>query len=453
MNNLVGLLIAFVVTLFFVRRYLKEQELREARSKEAAKKGSLRSDGPQSQHPHIDTANCIGCATCTTVCPEGDVLAMLGGQAVIVNGYKCIGHSLCAEACPVGAITMVMASPSMGADLPQLTHEFETSVANMFIVGELGGLALIKNAINQGRECADIIAARIPGLRKGKSSSDVLDALIVGAGPGGISASLRAIEKKLNYITVDEGEVGGTVSKYPRQKLVMTSPVELPLYGKFKKTELSKEDLLAVWTEILKKAEFKFRKGEKVEDIKKGEDGVFTVTTTKGEHRSHTVVLAIGKGGIPRKLGVKGEDLPKVMYRLIEADHYINKKILVVGGGDSAIEAAMGLAHQVGNQVTLSYRKECFTRIKDRNDKRIQECIQKGKINVIFNSMPVEFKEKSVLLEVNGKTQEIPNDFVWIFAGGEPPTAFLKKVGVRVGLRDMTAEGSSEAKQSVLVHL
>jgi thioredoxin reductase (NADPH) len=452
MNNLVGLLIAFVVTLFFVRRYLKQQEQREAVAQEAAKKGSLRSDGPQSQHPHIDTQYCIGCATCTTVCPEGDVLAMLGGQAVIVNGYKCIGHSLCAEACPVGAITMVMASPSMGADLPQLSPDFETSVPNLFIVGELGGLALIKNAINQGRDCANTIAARIPGLRKGKSSSDVMDALIVGAGPAGISASLRAIELKLNYLTVDEGEVGGTVAKYPRQKLVMTSPVELPIYGKFKKTELSKEDLLKVWSEILKKAEFKFSKGEKVEDIKKGEDGVFAVMTTKGVHRAHAVILALGKGGIPRKLGVKGEDLPKVMYRLIEADHYVNKKILIVGGGDSAIEAAMGLAHQVGNKVTLSYRKECFTRLKDRNETRVKEFIQKGKLSVIFNSIPVEFKQNSVVLDVNGKTEEIPNDFAWIFAGGEPPTAFLKKVGVRVGLRDMTAEGSSEAKQAVLVH-
>ena len=453
MNNLVGFTIAIIVTLFFVRRYLKEQAKREIRAQEAAKKGTLRSDGPQSQHPHINTEYCIGCATCTTVCPEGDVLAMLGGQAVIVNGYKCVGHSLCAEACPVGAITMVMASPSMGADLPQLTPEFETSVANLFVVGELGGLALIKNAVNQGRDCADLIATRIPGLRNGKSGSDILDTLIVGAGPAGISASLRAIERKLNYLTVDEGEIGGTVSKYPRQKLVMTSPVVLPLYGKFKKTELSKEDLLAVWTEILKKADFKFRKGEKVEDIKKGEDGVFTVTTTKGQHRAHSVVLALGKGGIPRKLGVKGEELPKVMYRLIEADHYVNKKILVVGGGDSAIEAAMGLAHQVGNHVTLSYRKEAFTRLKDRNEKRIQETIQKRKINVMFNSMPVEFKQSSVVLEVSGKTQEIPNDFVWIFAGGEPPTAFLKKIGVRVGLRDMTAEGSSEAKKSILVHI
>jgi thioredoxin reductase (NADPH) len=451
-NNLVGLLIAFTVTLFFVRRYLKEQERQAELAKEAVKKGSLRSDGPQSQHPHIDNQYCIGCATCTTVCPEGDVLAMLGGQAVIVNGYKCIGHSLCAEVCPVGAITMVMASPSVGADLPQLSPDFETSVPNMFIVGELGGLALIKNAINQGRDCADTIAKRIPTIKKPSSGSDVLDLLIVGAGPAGISASLRAIEKKLKYLTVDEGDIGGTVSKYPRQKLVLTSPVELPVYGKFKKTELSKEDLLKMWEEILHKAEFKFSKGEKVEDIKKGEDGVFTVTTTKAQHRSHSVILALGKGGIPRKLGVKGEELPKVMYRLIEADHYVNKQILVVGGGDSAIEAAMGLANQAGNKVTLSYRKEAFTRIKDRNEKRVQECIQKGKLTAIFNSMPVEFKEKSVIIEINGQQKEIPNDFVWIFAGGEPPTAFLKKVGIRVGMHDLTAEGSNEVKQSHLVH-
>jgi thioredoxin reductase/Pyruvate/2-oxoacid:ferredoxin oxidoreductase delta subunit len=451
-NNVIGLLIAFIITLFFVRRYLKAQERRELAAQEAQKKGTLRSDGPQSQHPHIDAEYCIGCATCTTVCPEGDVLAMLGGKAVIVNGYKCIGHSLCAEVCPVGAITMVMASPSMGADLPALTPEFETSVPNLFIVGELGGLALIKNAINQGRDCTDTIAKRIPGLKKAGSNSEVLDALIVGAGPAGISASLRAIERKLNYLTVDEGDIGGTVSKYPRQKLVLTSPVELPLYGKFKKTELSKEDLLKMWDDILKKADFKFRKGEKVEDIKRGEDGIFTVSTTKAQHRAHSVVLALGKGGIPRKLGVKGEELPKVMYRLIEADHYINKKILVVGGGDSAIEAAMGLANQQGNKVILSYRKEAFTRIKDRNEKRIQECIQKGKVNVLFNSMPVEFKQDSVTLEVNGTNQELPNDFVWIFAGGEPPTAFLKKIGVRVGLKDLTAEGSSEAKQAIMSH-
>src|SRR5437588_1102537 len=335
MDTLLALGVAVVIAFFFLHRYLRSLKKTEERARAAAEKGKLYSEGPRSQHPHIDTTFCIGCQSCTMVCPEGDVLAMLGGKAVIVNGYKCIGHSLCAEACPVGAITMVMASPSMSADMPQLTPEYETNVQNLFIVGELGGLALIKNAINQGRECIDNIANRIAAPGSPKSAPGVHDVFIVGAGPGGIAASLRAIEKKLNYLTVDEGEMGGTVAKYPRQKLVMTSPVEFPTYGKFKKTELSKEDLMAFWAKVLQRADFKFHHGEKVEDVKKGEDGIFTITTSKGQHRAQNVILALGKSGSPRKLGVKGEELPKVMYSLIEADHYINKKILVVGGGDS----------------------------------------------------------------------------------------------------------------------
>lgn len=446
MDNLGAFLIAAAVLFFFVSRYLKDLKKKEEEARLATEKGKIRSDGPHAQHPHIEATHCIGCGACTSVCPEGDVLAMVGGKAVIVNGYKCIGHSLCADACPVGAITMVMASPSMGADMPRLTPEHETSIQNLFIVGELGGLALIKNAIGQGRDCADTVAKRIPSLRSGKSAPDVLDMLIVGAGPAGISASLRAAERKLNYLTFDEGELGGTVAKYPRQKLVMTSPVEFPLYGKFKKTELSKEELIAFWQKVLARTDFKFRSGEKVEDIKKGDDGVFTIETARGQYRAYTVALALGRTGSPRKLGVKGEDLPKVMYRLIEADHYVNKNILVVGGGDSAIEAAMGLAHQAGNKVTLSYRKESFTRIKERNSQRIAECLRKGKLKVLFNSNPAEFKPGSVVLSVNEKLHEIPNDYVWIFAGGEPPNAFLKRVGVGFGMRDMTCEGSDEAK-------
>jgi len=448
MDNTFAFIIAVALILFFLLSYLRKQKKVEAEARAAEEKGKLHSSGPQSQHPHIDANYCIGCAACTMVCPEGDVLAMLGGKAVIVNGYKCIGHSLCAEVCPVGAITMVMASPSMGGDMPYLTPEYETSIKNLFIVGELGGLALIKNAINQGRDCIDNIARRAASAGGSGRSPDVLDVLIVGAGPAGISASLRSIEKKLNYVTLDEGEMGGTVAKYPRQKLVMTSPVEFPLHGKFKKTELSKEELIAFWNKVLQRVDFKFRQGEKVNDIKKGEDGIFTVVTAKNQYRSNVVILALGKSGSPRKLGVKGEDLPKVMYRLIEADHYINKKILVVGGGDSAIEAAMGLGHQVGNQVTLSYRKEAFSRIKERNAQRIEESARKGKVKVVFNSAPVEFKEKSVTLEVNGVNQELPNDYVWIFAGGEPPTAFLKKIGVGFGAQDLTATGSKEAKQA-----
>jgi thioredoxin reductase (NADPH) len=446
MDTLVALAIAAIVGTFFLRGYLKSLKKQEERARASAAKGALFSEGPKSQHPHIDTAWCIGCGGCTSVCPEGDVLAMVGGKAAIVNGYKCIGHGLCAEACPVGAISMVLASPSMSADMPRLTPEYETSLENLFIIGELGGLALIKNAVNQGRDCIDTIAARLSARGTTQTTSDVFDVLIVGAGPAGISASLRAIEHRLNYITLERDEIGGTVAKYPRQKLVMTSPVEFPMYGKFKKTELSKEALLAFWDTVLNRADFNGRTGEKVEDIKKDADSIFTVVTPNNQYRARAVVLGLGRTGTPRKLGVKGEELPKVMYRLIEADHYVNKQILVVGGGDSAVEAAMGLAYQVGNKVTLSYRQSAFGRIKERNAQRIADCMRKGKIDVLFNSNPVKFTETSVVLDVSGTRQEIPNDFVWIFAGGTPPNDFLKKIGAEFGARDLTTEASEGAK-------
>ncbi len=445
MDTVVAFLIAAAISLVFLASYLRGLKKREQKAREAAEKGKIYSSGPRSQHPHIDTTYCIGCGTCTMVCPEGDVLAMLGGKAAIVNGHKCIGHGLCAEACPVGAITMVMASPSMGADMPRLTPEYETSIENLFIVGELGGLALIKNAVNQGRDCVDVIAKRLQANRK--QDPEVFDVVIVGAGPAGISASLRAIENRLSYITLEQDEVGGTVAKYPRQKLVMTSPVQFPMYGKFKKTELSKENLLAFWDMVLNRADFNVSTGEKVEEVKKEPDGTFTVLTASYRYRARAVVLALGRTGTPRKLGVKGEELGKVMYRLIEADHYTNKNILVVGGGDSAVEAAMGLAEQKGNKVTLSYRGEQFSRIKDRNEKRMAECMRTGKVQVLFKSNPVEFKPQSVVLEVQGRQQEIANDFVWIFAGGVPPTDFLKKIGVAFGMKDMTVEAGQEARQ------
>ncbi len=447
MDTLITYAIGGLITVFFVWIYLRAQKKKEARAQAAIEKGKLFSEGPKAQHPHIDNNYCIGCGTCTSVCPEGDVLAMIAGKAVIVNGHKCIGHGLCADACPVGAITMVMASPSMAADMPHLTPELETSLPNLFIAGELGGLALIKNAVNQGRDCVDTIAARLKA-KPVPRTDGVYDVLVIGAGPAGISASLRAIEHKLSYITLERDEVGGTVAKYPRQKLVMTSPVEFPMYGKFKKLQLSKENLLAFWDMILNRADFNVSTGEKVEDIKRDDQGIFTVHTVNNQYRARAVVLALGRAGEPRKLGVKGEDLPKVMYRLIEADHYINKRILIVGGGDSAVEAAMGLASQSGNQVTLCYRSERFSRIKERNALRIEEFAKSGKLKVLFNSNPVEFKPESVVLDISGSKREIPNDFVWIFAGGLAPTAFLKKIGISFGSRDLTIEAGKAARQA-----
>ena len=448
-EDLMTLIVTAVVVIIPLILYLLKMRSREKKAREAAEKGSIFSEGPRAQHPHIDTSSCIGCQTCTSVCPEGDVLAMVGGKAAIVNGYKCIGHSLCFDACPVGAITMVMASPSMAATLPYLTPEYETNLKNLFIIGELGGLALIKNAVNQGRDCIDTITQRLQLAEPGPVDPDLLDVLIIGAGPGGLSASMRAIENKLTYLTIDREEVGGTVAKYPRQKLVMTSPVEFPLYGKFRKTELSKENLIAFWNEILARVDFNVHTNELVEDILSTKSGHYITMTNQGEYRSKSVILAMGRAGTPQKIGAKGEELPKVMYRLIEADHYFNKNIVVVGGGDSAIEAAMGLANQPGNKVTLSYRKDMFSRIKDRNAKRIDEYARSGKLTVLFNSNLVEVTETSAVIDVKGERQELPNDFVWIFAGGVPPDDFLKKVGVQFGALDITAEASKEAKEVI----
>lgn len=447
MDTFVTVILAVTIAIFFVCRYLKNLRKDEELARQIAEKGKLYSEEPKGLHPHIDITHCIGCATCTAVCPEGDVLTMLAGKAVIANGQKCIGHGLCAQACPVGAITMVMASPSVGADMPHLTREYETTIPNLFIIGELGGLALIKNALDQGRRCIDIISRRIQDTPSAKLPG-VYDVLIVGAGPAGITASLRAIEKKLSYITIERDDVGGTVAKFPRQKVVTTTPLEFPMYGKLNKTELSKEHLLAFWDMVLNRSDFNVCTDARVDDIQKGPDGLFTVMTATQRYRARTVVLALGRSGTPRKLGVKGEHLPQVMYRLIEADHYKNKRILVVGGGDSAVEAAVGLAQQSGNQVTLSYRRQAFSRIKKRNDERIEDCLRAGKIKVIFNSIPVEFRKDCAILSAEGKLQTLPNDFVWVFAGGTPPYEFLKKIGVGFGMADMTFQAREEVRQS-----
>lgn len=431
MDTLLTWLIAALVLGFFLARYWREHKKKESQAKATQERGSLFSDGPRAQHPRVALDACIGCGGCVSVCPEGDVLALIDGKATIINGHKCIGHGLCAEECPVGAITMVMAKPSSGADAPILSPEYETSVQNLFIVGELGGLALIKNAVNQGRDCIDTITARLQD--RPSQHQNTWDVVIVGAGPAGISASLRAAQNGLSALTLERESVGGTVSKYPRQKLVMTSPVEFPLHGRFSKTTLSKEDLLTFWDKIMQRTDLNIHTGEGVDTIQKQPDGIFSIRTSRDTHRARSVVLALGRAGTPRKLGVKGEDLPHVLYRLIEADHYTHQHILIVGGGDSAVEAAMGLAHQKGNTVTLSYRRSEFSRLKDRNAKRVAESIANGKIRVLFNSIPTEFRAGGVTLQVDDKTIDLPNDMVWIFAGGIPPSDFLKASGVQFG--------------------
>jgi len=387
-------------------------------------------------HPHIDAMQCIGCGGCVDACPEGDVLAVINGKAEIVHGSKCVGHALCAEACPVGGITMMMAPPGRSANLPILTEHLETTVKNIYIAGELGGLGLIKNAVTQGKNVVARIAA---APRQTKAEFDVA---IVGAGPAGLAAGLTAKQHNLRYIVLEQGEIGGTILQYPRRKIVLTSPVELPIWGKLKFTEVSKEALLDVWEEILSKTKLHVRTGEKVTDVQRT-DNLFRVVTPYKSYVAANVVLALGRRGTPRKLGVPGEQLSKVTYRLLDAETYQDCDVLVVGGGDSAVEAAIGLALQGTNRVTLSYRKDSFSRLKDRNRKHLEEEIRRKRITVLFNSTVLEILPQGVILQAPEGVRTISNTYVFIFAGGEMPFDFLKQVGVTFQAQEIVAGASS----------
>jgi len=384
---------------------------------------------PVSIHPYIDPAKCIGSGACVKGCPEKEIIGLSGGKGKLINASHCVGHGVCAAACPVGAITLVFGTETRGVDIPNLSPNFETNIKNVFIVGELGGMGLIKNAISQGVQAVDHIA----GLSKenGKADASTHDLLIVGAGPAGIGASLCALKHKLKFVTVDQDDMGGTVLQYPRQKIVMTSPVDLPGYGKVRLKETSKEALLDLWMEVLKKTGIRINTFEKMTTLEREGDR-FKIVTNKKEYYAKNVVLAIGRRGTPRKLGIPGENLSKVAYRLLDPEQHRDHKLVVVGGGDSAVEAAMALANQPGNHVTISYRGETFSRIKPMNRVRLEQALSKNNLKVIYNSNLTDIGEKHVKIASGTGDSTFHNDYVYILAGGELPNEYLKSLGIQI---------------------
>lgn len=389
---------------------------------------------PASLHPLIDPAKCMGCGSCVSACPEGDVLGLVAGKAQLVNPTHCIGHGACKTACPFEAITLVFGSENRGVDIPLVSPAFETTLAGVFIAGELGGMGLIRNAVEQGRQALENICKH-PGVGSG---GELLDVVIVGAGPAGFSASLGAMERGLRAVTVEQETLGGTVSHFPRGKLVMTAPVRLPVVGKVNFTETTKEKLLAFWEAVERKTGVHINYRERLEDICAA-DGHYQVKTSRKTYRTRTVLLAIGRRGTPRKLGVPGEELPKVVYRLIDAEQYAGQHVLVVGGGDSALEAATSIADQPGSVVTLSYRSEAFSRAKEKNRLKVEQAVADGRLTVVLKSNVVAIDEKEVRLEQEGRTLQLPNDAVIVSAGGVLPTPFLQKIGIEVETKYGTA--------------
>lgn len=420
----VAILLCLIVVFIYLRKQRRESKRVEAKIVQAKLDGMYE---PVSLHPVVDEGSCIRTGACIAACPEHDILGIRNGKATTINASHCVGHGACFHACPTQAITLCIGTEKRGVELPHVGQNFETNVPGIFIAGELGGMGLIKNAVEQGRQAVDNI---VKSLKKNQEAA--YDLIIVGAGPAGISASLNAKKHHLKFLTLEQDTLGGTVFTFPRSKIVMTSAMDVPLHGKVKLSETSKTELLNFWNGVLQKNTIAIKENTKVEAIIP-ENGHFKVETFAGEQfTTSAVLLSIGRRGTPRKLGVPGETLEKVAYRLLEAEEIHGKDIMVVGGGDSAIESALLLADQ--NKVTLTYRSDVFSRIKQKNNTKITAAIAGGRINVMFNTNPVRIEKNSVIVSsgTDHKELNIKNDLIYIFAGGELPIQFLQKIGIQI---------------------
>jgi len=412
--------------------YWRSQRQRKASTLRAASReaGLMQ---PASLHPVIDANQCIGCRACVSACPEQNVLGVIRDKAELVNPAHCIGHGACKTACPMNAITLVFGTSERGVDIPMVTPHFETNVPGIFIAGELGGMGLIRNAIEQGRQAMESISRTCR-----KDPHEQLDVVIVGAGPAGLSATLAATEKKLRFVTLEQDSLGGTVAHFPRGKLVMTAPVKLPLVGMVRFREISKEALLEFWEGVIEKTGIQINFEERLETVTQEAAG-FSIKTSKASYKTKCILLAIGRRGTPRKLGVPGEDSPAVVYRLTDPQQYREQKVLVVGGGDAALEAAISIAELPDTEVSLSYRSAAFARAKEKNRNKVIDLEKSGSLNVLMSSNVREIHHGNVKVDQQGTLVDLQNDAVIVCAGGILPTPFLKEIGIEVETKYGTA--------------
>ncbi|MEX8498038.1 MAG: NAD(P)-binding domain-containing protein [Leptothrix ochracea] len=423
-------LVGVAVMAMYMRRH-KRMERAHAEELAASKAAGL--GEPASLHPIVNNVLCIGSGSCVQACPE-DALGVVGGKAVLKNAAACIGHGACKTACPVHAIELVFGTEKRGMEIPNLTPDFESNIPGIFIAGELGGMGLIRNACAQGRQAMDAVYRRKAG---GKADFDVV---VIGCGPAGLSAGLSAIEHKLSYKLLEqEDSLGGAVYHYPRNKIAMTNPVDLALVGKVKFGEIQKEKLLEFWNGVVQKTGLKVSFRERMEHIETQADGTFIVKTNQGNYTTRNVLLALGRRGTPRKLDVPGEETPKVVYRLIDAEQYRGQAVLVVGGGDSALEAAIALAAEEGTEVTLSYRSEAFARVKQKNRTLLEEAQKAGRLKVLMTSTVKNIGPGSVQIEHEGESRVLRNNAVIVCAGGLLPTPLLQKIGIQFDTKFGTA--------------
>ena len=421
-------LVFAVVSVLFVRRQRRIERLHREQLAQSIAAGLVE---PPSLHPVVDEARCLGSSSCVAACPE-EALGIVDGKAVLVNAASCIGHGACLAACPVDAIKLVFGTEKRGIDIPDVTPEFESNVPGLFIAGELGGMGLIRNAAQQGRQALDAIRKRARGAHE-------FDVVIVGCGPAGLSAGLSAIEHKLRYKLIEqESSLGGSVFHYPRNKIAMTAPVKLALVGTVRFGEVQKEKLLEFWQGVVAKTGLAISFRECMEGIDRVGDG-FVVRTGRHSYRTRSVLLALGRRGTPRKLDVPGEESPKVVYRLIDPAQYDGKAVLVVGGGDSALEAAVAVAERPGTSVTLSYRSAAFSRVKQNNRLALDQAQRAGRVRVELESTVKSIGADKLDLQSKNGALSLRNDAVIVCVGGLLPTPLLQQIGIQFDTKHGTA--------------
>jgi thioredoxin reductase len=374
-------------------------------------------------YPAVNRGVCIGCGSCVQSCPQKTVLAVIRGKSTLVNPLACRCCGECERNCLTGGLRITEHGKKIKIRVPRTDENYQSSIEGIYIVGSLTGAGLIKEAINQGRAAVNHIV-------KGASASALPMVLVIGAGPAGLSAMLSCRKFGLPVQCFEKDLAANTIRNFPKKKVLMAEPVEMPIAGPLWVGDASREDLLDAWERMLAKAGVSITTGSRLEKIEKT-GGRFQVTLSGKPYACDKVILAMGNRGVPRKLGVAGEDGPNVFYNLLAADEFSGSAVTVIGAGDSAIEAALALQRN-GCRVAMLVRGDGFPRAKAQNQDRIAKAAAAGQIRIHFDSQPLEIGADGVTFRAGGKTLHEKSDAFFIMVGGDLPFDLLASFGIEI---------------------
>jgi thioredoxin reductase/NAD-dependent dihydropyrimidine dehydrogenase PreA subunit len=385
---------------------------------------TLHPDGKK-RHPAINTSICVGCGTCVLSCQEKDTLYLINGKSALVNPFACKSHGDCERQCPTGALQLVEYGKRMKVHIPEVDDHFQSSVKGIYIVGVLSGAGLIKEAINQGR-------AAVNHIMRDVYPDNLPNVVVVGAGPAGLSAFLSCRKFGLPSLCLEKENTANTIRNFPKKKILMAEPVDMPIYGPLWVGDTTREKLLEAWERILEKTGVDITIGSQLEHIR-GSDGNFIVTASGQEYSCQKVILALGNRGVPRKLKVSGEDGDNVFYNLLDAKEFSGTSVTISGAGDSAVEAALSLMQQQC-RINIVLRGDGFPRVKAKNREKIVQAIENKNITAFYNSRVAAIDSNTISIEdsLSGQSHNLPNDHVFVMIGGELPFQLLEKIGISV---------------------